>query len=276
MRRRLDAELVRRGLVDSRTEAQRLIADGAVLVSGSVADKPARQVDSGEPVVVVAEGPRYVGRGGQKLEAALDAFGIDVDGVTAVDAGASTGGFTDCLLQRGAARVVAVDVGRNQLHERLRADQRVTSLERTDIRTLGPDAVGGPVSLVVADLSFISLTSVAGHLVSLLDDGGALVALVKPQFEAGRVEVSRGKGVITDPEIWRRALLDVGAALAGAGAPMMGIVPSPIRGAEGNVEFLALARSGARAEPAADLAGLVDTALELVDAGATRPHGATS
>ena len=274
MRRRLDAELVRRGLVDSRTEAQRLIADGAVLVSGSVADKPARQVDAGEPVVLVGEGPRYVGRGGQKLEAALDAFDVDVEGITAVDAGASTGGFTDCLLQRGAARVVAVDVGRNQLHERLRADERVTSLERTDIRTITPEAVGGPVPVVVADLSFISLTGVATHLVSLLADGGALIALVKPQFEAGRAEVSRGKGVITDPAIWRQALLDVGAALAGAGAPMMGIVPSPIRGAEGNVEFLALARAAAGSGSAVDVGALADAAIGMVEAGATRSHEA--
>ena len=274
MRRRLDAELVRRGLVDSRTEAQRLIADGAVLVSGSVADKPARQVDAGEPVVLVGEGPRYVGRGGQKLEAALDAFDVDVEGITAVDAGASTGGFTDCLLQRGAARVVAVDVGRNQLHERLRADERVTSLERTDIRTITPEAVGGPVPVVVADLSFISLTGVATHLVSLLADGGALIALVKPQFEAGRAEVSRGKGVITDPAIWRQALLDVGAALAVAGAPMMGIVPSPIRGAEGNVEFLALARAAAGSGSAVDVGALADAAIGMVEAGATRSHEA--
>jgi 23S rRNA (cytidine1920-2'-O)/16S rRNA (cytidine1409-2'-O)-methyltransferase len=178
-----------------------------------------------------------VGRGGAKLEAALDRFGIDVAGRTALDAGASTGGFTDCLLQAGAARVVAVDVGRAQLHERLRADERVESLEQTDVRTYA--ATGRRFPVVVCDLSFISLRTVAGALVELTEPVGHLVALVKPQFEAGRGEVSQGRGIIRDPEIWARALEGVIAAMENAGATTMDLMVSPLRGAEGNVEFLA-------------------------------------
>jgi 23S rRNA (cytidine1920-2'-O)/16S rRNA (cytidine1409-2'-O)-methyltransferase len=193
-------------------------------------------VDAGEPVELVGPGPRFVSRGGEKLDAALDRFAIDVSGQVALDAGASTGGFTDCLLQRGAARVTAVDVGRGQLHERLRGDPRVTVLERTDIRAFRTEE---PFPLVVGDLSFISLRSVAG---ALLDDNAAsgadVVVLVKPQFEAGRVEASRGGGVIRDPEVWATVLEGVRSALEGHGAAMMGAMVSPLRGADGNVEFL--------------------------------------
>lgn len=193
--------------------------------------------------------PRFVGRGGEKLDAALDQFGIDVHGVVALDAGASTGGFTDCLLQRGARRVVAVDVGRNQLHERLRADARVTSLERTNVRTLAPDSLAdAPFSIVVADLSFISLRTVAPALAALAADSAQLVVLVKPQFEAGRREVSAGRGVVRDPEVWRRVLEEVGSAWQSQGATMMGVMASPLRGADGNVEFLAHLRVGAAPE----------------------------
>ncbi|HET9690690.1 MAG TPA: TlyA family RNA methyltransferase [Acidimicrobiales bacterium] len=239
-RRRLDAELVRRGLAPTRAQAQALIAAGAVRVGGAYADKPARLVGAGEPVELDGPRPRFVGRGGEKLAAGLDAFGVDPAGVTALDAGASTGGFTDCLLQRGAARVVAVDVGHGQLHERLRADPRVDVRERTNVRSLGPsDLPGAPFALVVADLSFISLTTVAPALTGLAAPGGDLVVLVKPQFEAGRAEVSAGRGVVRDPAVWRRVLAEVGSAWAGQGATMMGVVVSPLRGADGNVEFLA-------------------------------------
>ncbi len=164
-RRRLDAELVRRGLADSRNQAVELIDAGVVLVSGTVALRAARLVDPAEPIVIAGPPPRFVGRGGEKLDAALDRFAVDVSGVVALDAGASTGGFTDCLLQRGAAAVVAVDVGRGQLHERLRRDPRVRSLEQTNVRTATLADLGGePFRVVVADLSFISLRLVAGQL----------------------------------------------------------------------------------------------------------------
>lgn len=238
MRRRLDAELVRRGLAPSRVVAKELIDSGSVTVSGVVADKASRQVDGAEPVLVAGPGRRFVSRGGEKLEAALDHFGIDVTGLTCVDVGASTGGFTDCLLQRGAVGVVAIDVGRHQLHESLRRDPRVLSRERLHVRDASADELGGPWPLLVADLSFISLTRVVAPLLGLVEPAGDLLLLVKPQFEAERREVSRGRGVVTDPEVWRGALERVGGAFEAAGATNMGSMVSPIHGAEGNTEFL--------------------------------------
>ena len=212
---------------------------GRVTVGGAPAEKPSRLVAPEESLHIAGDGRRFVGRGGEKLDAALDHFGIDVTGRPALDAGASTGGFTDCLLQRGATRVVAVDVGRGQLHQRLRDDPRVTVLERTNVRHLTPDAFGGDrFPMVTADLSFISLGTVAGNLVGLTAPGGDLVVLVKPQFEAGRAEASRARGVIRDPEVWERVLAEVAAALTAAGSDMMGTMRSPLTGADGNVEFL--------------------------------------
>lgn len=241
-RRRLDADLVRRALVASRSEAQQLIEEHRVLVNGAVADKAARQVAPGDQVVIAGPPPRFVGRGGLKLDHALDAFALDVAGLRALDAGASTGGFTDCLLQRGAAHVVAVDVGHGQLHERLRADTRVTNLERTNVRRLTTEAIGGPVDLVVGDLSFISLRLVIDPLRSVCHPGAPMVLLVKPQFEAGRSEVSRGRGVITDPAVWDRVHAEIDAAVAEAGCSVVGWTDSPITGADGNHEFLIHAR----------------------------------
>ncbi len=237
-RRRLDADLVRRGLVSSRTEARQLIEDHRVLVNGAVAEKPARQVAAADQIHVEGPPARFVGRGALKLDHALDEFEIDVTGLRALDAGASTGGFTDCLLQRGAREVIAVDVGHGQLHERLRADERVVNLERTNVRHLDLAMVGEPVDLVVGDLSFISLTAVIGPLVSVCQPGAAMVLLVKPQFEAGRAEVSKGRGVITDPEVWSRVRDEVTAALVDARCEVRGWTESPITGAEGNREFL--------------------------------------
>ena len=237
-RRRLDAELVRRDLTASRTEAQSLIAANRVLVNGSIADKPSRQVAPSDAVLVDGPPARFVGRGAEKLDHALDEFDIDVTGRLALDVGASTGGFTDCLLQRGAAHVVALDVGHGQLHERLRADDRVTNLERCNIRHADLDAIGGPVELVVADLSFISLTLVIPTLVALCQPGSAMILLVKPQFEAGRREVGRGRGVITDPAVHERVRDEVAEALRSAGCDIHGWSGSPITGADGNVEFL--------------------------------------
>jgi 23S rRNA (cytidine1920-2'-O)/16S rRNA (cytidine1409-2'-O)-methyltransferase len=240
--------LVRRGLVPSRERAQEAIAAGRVLVSGAVADKASRQVAAGEPVELSGPPPRFVGRGGEKLDAAMALFEIDATGRRALDAGASTGGFTDCLLQRGASSVTAVDVGFGQLHERLRADERVTVVERTDIRKF-PLPEQGPFEIVVADLSFISLRSVAPDLVQRLAGPGAdVVTLVKPQYEAGRVEAARGRGVIRDPAVWGRVVDEVRSALEDAGATMMGVMVSPLKGADGNVEFLAHWRAHERSE----------------------------
>jgi 23S rRNA (cytidine1920-2'-O)/16S rRNA (cytidine1409-2'-O)-methyltransferase len=240
-RRRLDLELVRRGLATSREQAQAAVAAGLVLVGGAVAERPSRLVNPGDPVTISGPRPRFVSRGGQKLDAALDSFAVDVTGRRALDAGASTGGFTDCLLQRGAAMVVAVDVGRGQLHERLTTDPRVDSRERTNIRHLTLEQVGGrPFDLLVADLSFISLRTVAPVLVGPLSAAGAdVVVLIKPQFEAGRQAASAGRGVIRDPAVWSATLLRVIGAMNDQGAAMMGLMGSPLTGADGNVEFLA-------------------------------------
>jgi 23S rRNA (cytidine1920-2'-O)/16S rRNA (cytidine1409-2'-O)-methyltransferase len=237
VRRRLDTELVRRGLVPSRARAVDAIRAGRVLVAGAPAGTPARQVRPDEPIQLDGPGPRYVSRGGDKLAAALDAFPVVVAGRRALDAGASTGGFTDCLLQRGAAHVDAVDVGRAQLAWSLRTDPRVTVRERTNVRALTPADLGGPVDLAVADLSFISLLTVAPALAACTTATADLVLLVKPQFEAGRDRVGRG-GVVRDPAVHADVLRRVAAGLAGAGIPVAGVLRSPLLGADGNVEFL--------------------------------------
>ena len=259
---------MRRGLADSRQEAQAAIAAGTVLVAGAPADKPARLVAPGEALVLLGPPSPYVSRGGLKLDAALTRFAVPVDGRRALDAGASTGGFTDCLLQEGAAHVYAVDVGHGQLHSSLRDDPRVTVLERTNVRTLTveqlrlADPAFEPCRLVVADLSFISLRSVVAALCGPLATAGAdLVLLVKPQFEAGRAAVSRGKGVVRDPAVWREALDGVTSALLGAGTGIMGAMPSPLTGAAGNVEFLLHARKDPPRQSGADTAALLSAAV---------------
>ncbi len=177
-------------------------------------------------------------RGGFKLEAALSRFDLSAEGVRAVDIGSSTGGFTDCLLQRGAERVVAIDVGTHQLHERIRADPRVVVMEQTDVRSVEAAAIDGPSPLVVVDLSFISVRTVAEKIVALVAAPGDLIVLVKPQFEAGKAEADRGRGVIRDPEVWRGALVVAATAIRDAGAAIVEVMVSPIRGGSGNVEFL--------------------------------------
>jgi 23S rRNA (cytidine1920-2'-O)/16S rRNA (cytidine1409-2'-O)-methyltransferase len=237
VRRRLDAELVRRGLLGSRRQAVEAIAAGRVRVAGSPTQAPARLVGAGEPIQLTGEAPRFVSRGGEKLAAALARFAIDVRGRRALDAGASTGGFTDCLLQAGAAHVHAVDVGRGQLAWSLRDDPRVTVRERTNVRALEPGDLGGPVDLTVADLSFISVVTVAPALTRCTRPDGDLVLLVKPQFEAGRARVGKG-GIVRDPEVHRAVLHEVRDGLRDAGLHVVDVMASPLRGADGNVEFL--------------------------------------
>lgn len=262
VRRRLDHELVRRGLAASREQARALVEDGAVLVRGAQADKPGRLVGEDEALVVQSP-PRFVSRGGEKLDAALDRFAVVVEGRRAVDAGASTGGFTDCLLQRGARHVVAVDVGHGQLHPRLRQDPRVSVFERTNVRDLEAAAIGGPFDLVTADLSFISLTSVAPVLAGkLAAAGGDVVVLVKPQFEAGRQAVRRGRGVVRDHAVRREALERAASALARAGATIMGAMASPLLGPAGNAEFFLHARAHGSAETSQPhLSAMLDAAV---------------
>lgn len=252
-RRRLDAELVRRGLVESRTCAAEAIGAGRVLVNGAPTTSASRRVAADEALVVLGPPRPYVSRGGQKLEAALRAFAIDPRDHRALDAGASTGGFTDCLLQHGAAHVVAVDVGRGQLAWTLRTDPRVTVLEKTNLRELAPEAIGGPVRLAVADLSFISLLTVAPALGRCTAPDAELVVLIKPQFEAGRAAVGRG-GVVRDPTAHRDVVLRVAEGLGVAGLPVVDVVASPITGADGNREFLAHIQRGATPVAPATLA----------------------
>jgi 23S rRNA (cytidine1920-2'-O)/16S rRNA (cytidine1409-2'-O)-methyltransferase len=234
--RRLDAELVRRGLVASRSEAQSAVRDGLVLVSGRPAEKPSTLVDPADPLELVAPARRFVSRGGEKLSAALDRFGVDPAGRRALDVGASTGGFTDCLLQRGAARVVALDVGYGQLAWSLRTDERVSALERTNVRELTAAHLPYAPDLVVADLSFISLRLAVPGLARVAEPGSDFVVLVKPQFEAGPEQVGRG-GVVRDPEVWRRVVGDVAASFAQGGLSPRGAMASPLTGPAGNVEF---------------------------------------
>jgi 23S rRNA (cytidine1920-2'-O)/16S rRNA (cytidine1409-2'-O)-methyltransferase len=199
-------------------------------------------VAPGEAIELARPAARFVSRGGEKLAAALDEFAVDVAGAVVLDAGASTGGFTDCLLQRGAARVIAVDVGHGQLHERLIHDARVDQRDRTNVRTLDRDAVGCEVDVVTADLSFISLRTVAPALLGCCRPGGDLVLLVKPQFEATRQEAAKGRGVIRDESVRQRALEEVTNAIEGLGAAIMGTMTSPLTGADGNVEYFVHAR----------------------------------
>jgi 23S rRNA (cytidine1920-2'-O)/16S rRNA (cytidine1409-2'-O)-methyltransferase len=242
-RRRLDLELVRRGLAGSPGEAREAILRGGVLVRGRPAPKPETLVDPGEAISLAGQTRPYVSRGGEKLAAALDRFGIDPAGRECLDAGASTGGFTDALLARGAARVTAVDVGYGQLAWALREDPRVTVMERTNVRDLEPDRLTRRSDLVVADLSFISLTKVLPALSRVSADDAEFVLLVKPQFEADPAEVGRG-GVVRDPEVWRRAIREVAEAGERQGLGPQAVIPSPLPGPAGNVEFLLYAVRG--------------------------------
>ena len=235
VRRRIDAVLVERGLFPSRERARAAVLAGEVRVDGRVAHKAGEQV-AGDVVIEVAEKPRYVSRGGEKLAGALAAFGVNVAGRRAIDVGASTGGFTDCLLQAGAATVAAVDVGYGQLAWPLRGDERVEVFERTNIRHADPGALGAPFDLVVVDVSFISLRTVFAALVGLMGDDADLVALVKPQFEVGKARVGK-RGVVKEPRAHLDALEGVCAVARDAGLIVRAMTFSPIKGPEGNIEF---------------------------------------
>ncbi|MFI2667830.1 TlyA family RNA methyltransferase [Micromonospora carbonacea] len=252
-RNRLDAELVRRGLARSREQAAALVEAGRVQLRGVPARKAAALVDPADPLLVTGADPtsEYVSRGGHKLAGALAAFtpdGLRVAGRRCLDAGASTGGFTDVLLRADAAEVVAVDVGYGQLAWALRTDDRVRVFERTNVRTLTPEAIGGEVDLTVADLSFISLRLVLPALTACTRADGDLTLMVKPQFEVGRERVGAG-GVVRDPALRAEAVLDVSTAAAQLGLGLAGVTASPLPGPSGNVEFFVWLRRGA---PAAD------------------------
>jgi 23S rRNA (cytidine1920-2'-O)/16S rRNA (cytidine1409-2'-O)-methyltransferase len=267
---RLDVLLVERGLAESRAKAQALIMAGQVRVAGQTALKPATAIQA-DSVLSVDSGPRFVSRGGEKLDAALEAFGIDVTGFTCADVGSSTGGFTDCLLQRGATRVYAIDVGKGILHWRLRNDRRVVVMEETNARFV--ESLPERMDFATIDASFISLKILLPVVKKwipnlpappfLIREGGmgglGLVALIKPQFEAGKKDVSRGDGVIRDPEIHRQVLKDVLAYAVQEGFAVQGLIKSPLLGPKGNAEFLAWLGSQ---DKGIELPALVDALLD--------------
>jgi len=258
-KKRLDLLLVERGVVPSRTLAQRLILAGEVLIDGQVADKPGRLVPEGAHIEL-KERPRYVSQGGDKLEKALREFSVSVRGKICLDVGASTGGFTDCLLQHGAQRVYAVDVGVGQLAWRLRTDPRVVVLEGVNARYLTPQQIGEAVDLATVDVSFISVTKILPALKGIVKPEGDLVVLIKPQFEAGRRHVQRG-GVVKDPQIHERVLRDVGEFVEQElGLSIAGATHSPLRGPAGNLEFFLHLRNQAEGTIEVDWRGLVERA----------------
>ena len=267
-KQRLDLLLVERGLAESREQARRLIMAGEVMVDNQVSDKPGRTVGRDVELRVKTPLP-YVSRGGQKLAAALDAFPVDVAGRVGLDVGASTGGFTDCLLQRGAARVFAVDVGYGQLAWKLRSDPRVVPIERTNIRHLEQLPAGALADLAVIDASFISLALVLPPTLRLLTPEAPVVALIKPQFEAGQDDVGKG-GVVRDAKVHARVLHETVALAAELGFGVGGLIPSPLLGPAGNVEFLIWLVRRAADLPAVE--PLIDAALEA--AAALRKQGA--
>jgi len=241
-RERIDKLLVEKGLAESRTKAQAMIMAGVVLVAEQRVDKPSDQFPTDVQIRIKnSDDPasRYVGRGGLKLEGALREFQLDVTGLVCLDVGASTGGFTDCLLQQGAARVVALDVGHNQIDWRLRQDPRVEVREGVNARFLKAEDFTTKFDLVVVDVSFISLTKVLPAIVPLINQSGRLIALIKPQFEVGRDEVGSG-GIVKDPQKHARVIEEVKQAALALGLTLVRVIDSPIRGAEGNMEFLAL------------------------------------
>ncbi len=237
---RLDQALVERGLCESRERAKRAILAGQIRINGQLANKPSDSVKESDQIAIEA-GEKFVSRGGQKLEHALKHFQMDVTGAIAIDLGASTGGFTDCLLQSGAAKVFAVDVGQGQLAWKLRKDKRVVVMEKTNARFLKPEQFPQPFDLAVIDCSFISLRKILPPAIPLLKPDGKIVALIKPQFEAGKAEADKGRGVISDPKIHERILQELREFIsAQAGLCWRDVVESPLLGPAGNKEFLVL------------------------------------
>lgn len=236
---RVDVLLVSRGLCETREQAKRLVLAGEVRTSDRVIDKPSTKLAEDTPLEV-KEKPKYVGRGGLKMEGALEQFGIDPAGWVCLDIGASTGGFTDCLLQRGASRVHAVDVGTNQLVWKLRNDPRVVVKEKFNARNLVESDLGEKVSLVVIDVSFISLTKILPAAFGVLEEGGVIIPLIKPQFELEREDIGKG-GIVRDPELHERAVEKIRSFVTTElGREWKGVIDSPIKGTDGNREFLAL------------------------------------
>lgn len=239
---RLDRLLIERGMVESREKAQAIIIAGNVLVNDQKIEKAGALVPEGAELRILGETLRYVSRGGLKLEAALREFNINVEGMVALDIGASTGGFTDCLLQHGASRVYALDVGYGQMAWKLRQDPRVVVIERTNVRDMDPAIIPEAVDIIVIDVSFISLEKVIPHVIKFLKPSSSLVALIKPQFEVGKEHVGKG-GIVRDDEARNAAVQRIADFIRAQGLEVQGLIPSPITGQDGNVEFLIYAKT---------------------------------
>ena len=257
---RLDVVLIERGFAPSRQRAQELITGGQILVEGKVCTKASRQVGEDAEITMEGIGLAYVGRGGLKLEKALRHYEICLDGCVCMDIGASTGGFTDCMLQKGAAKVYAVDVGHDQLAQVLREDSRVVNLEGTDIRTLSEDAVTAPVDFISVDVSFISLRLILPSAARFLRKNGTAVLLIKPQFEAGKENIGK-HGLVKSKKVHIRVLEQVMQELAGNGFSLRMLCPSPIRGGSGNAEYLAVVTKSGDAPAAVDVHCIVEEAF---------------
>lgn len=258
---RLDIYLAEKGLAQSRTFAKMLISKGCVTVNNKAASKPSYDVADGDDVAVISVPYSFVSRGGVKLEAALEHFKVDVQGAVCVDIGASSGGFTDCLLSRGAAKVFAVDSGSGQLAEKLRADTRVINIENFNARELSADTLGEKPDIAVCDVSFISQTLIIPAAARVLKDGGVYIGLIKPQFECGRAGLGKG-GIVKDKKVMTAAIEKVTAAAAASRLGAVDIIPSPIFGGDGNREFLMLAKSGECGAPAKEQINKVVYSLE--------------
>lgn len=268
MRERLDVLLVKKGLAPSREKAKAIVMAGSVLVDGQREDKAGTMVSTEAEITLKSGTLRYVSRGGLKLEKAMDCFAVALDGKICMDVGASTGGFTDCMLQNGAAKVYSVDVGHGQLDWRLRNDPRVVCMERTNIRYVTPDDIAEPPSFVSIDVSFISLTKVLGPVRALMAEQGDIVCLIKPQFEAGREKVGK-KGVVRDPKVHEEVIRRVADYARELELHVLALEFSPIKGPEGNIEYLlhlAKRPAGGAGEP--DAAGLDGDAIERIVARA--------
>jgi 23S rRNA (cytidine1920-2'-O)/16S rRNA (cytidine1409-2'-O)-methyltransferase len=240
---RIDKLLTERGLVQSRERARALIMEGKITVEGQIVDKPGTRVDGAAEIHIAEEAFPYVSRGGRKLEGALDAFSVDPGGRVIMDVGASTGGFTDCVLQRGAAKVYAVDVGYGQLAWKLQKDPRVISLERRNVRYLQMEDVGEEVDLILIDTSFISVEKFLSHLLGFLKKGGAIIGLVKPQFEVGKGQVGKG-GVVKEAALHRQVIERISAFSRSLGLSVLGVTESPLLGPKGNKEFFIYLKKG--------------------------------
>ena len=256
-KKRLDVVLVEKGLAASREKAKALIMAGKVLVNENKIDKAGTEVDSELPIRLLGQDIPYVSRGGLKLEKALQVFPVDLTGTVVADLGASTGGFVDCALQNGAAKVFAIDVGYNQLDWKLRTDERVISMEKTNARYLEADSLGEQVDVVTTDVSFISLDKILPPAMSFLKDGGHVLALIKPQFEAGREKVGK-KGVVRDPAVHLEVLERFLEHASESGFTVLDLAYSPVRGPEGNIEYLGWLRKGRGEEKSFGLAALVE------------------